>query len=218
MAKFSEMSKVAKVGLVLALIVCVTVALYFVFYKEFADQNSVNRSKLEAKKKDIQTLLPYEKNMPELLRQIESLKAQLEISQRIVPDEKEADQFMHVMQNTASGAGIEIRRYTSKPNATREFYTEVPFEMELDGPYYSVLNFFEKVGRLERIINVSNLQLASLKSGDSKAKHNYQYAPTETVVGSCTATTFFSHDLVQQPEETAKGKAKAKPTAKAKQK
>jgi len=39
-------------------------------------------------------------------------------------------------------AGIEIRRYTAKPVSTREFYTEVPFEVELDGPYYSVLNFF----------------------------------------------------------------------------
>jgi Tfp pilus assembly protein PilO len=31
----------------------------------------------------------------------------------------------------------------------------VPFEMELDGPYYSMLNFFDRVGKLERIVNVS---------------------------------------------------------------
>ena len=29
--------------------------------------------------------------------------------------------------------------------------------MELDGPYYSMLNFFDQVGKLERIVNVSGL-------------------------------------------------------------
>ena len=29
----------------------------------------------------------------------------------------------------------------------------------------------------------------------AKAKHNYQYAPNESVVATFTATTFFSHDL-----------------------
>ena len=54
-------------------------------------------------------------------------------------------------------AGIEMRRYTAKPTAAKEFYTEVPFEMELDGPYYSMVNFFDRVGKLERIVNVSGL-------------------------------------------------------------
>ena len=47
--------------------------------------------------------------------------------------------------------------------AAEEFYTEVPFEMELDGPYYSMLNFFDRVGKLERIVNVSGLLMATTK-------------------------------------------------------
>ena len=33
------------------------------------------------------------------------------------------------------------------------------------------------------------------KPTDAKAKHTYQYAPNESVVATCTATTFFSHDM-----------------------
>jgi hypothetical protein len=52
------------------------------------------------------------------------------------------------------------------------------------------------VGKLERIVNVSGLQVATTKKPtDAKAKHTYQYAPNESVVATCTATTFFSHDL-----------------------
>jgi type IV pilus assembly protein PilO len=101
-----------------------------------------------------------------------------------------------MMDAEAMKAGIELRRYTAKPAAAKDFYTELPFEVELDGPYYSVLNFFDNVGKLERIVNVSGLQVATTKKPtDAKAKHTYQYAPNESVVATCTATTFFSHDL-----------------------
>ena len=93
-------------------------------------------------------------------------------------------------------AGIELRRYTAKPLASKDFYTELPFEMELDGPYYSMLNFFDRVGKLERIVNVSGLLVATTKKpSDAKTKHTYQYAAGESVVATCTATTFFSHDM-----------------------
>jgi len=59
-----------------------------------------------------------------------------------------------------------------------------------------MLNFFDHVAKLERIVNVSNLLVANVKKGsDAKAKHTYQYAPNESVVATCLATTFFSHDV-----------------------
>src|SRR6267154_174903 len=68
-------------------------------------------------------------------------------------------------------AGIELRRYTAKPVSAKEFYTEVPFEMELDGPYYSMLSFFDRVGKLERIVNVSALLVSTTKKpGEAKTK------------------------------------------------
>jgi Tfp pilus assembly protein PilO len=103
---------------------------------------------------------------------------------------------MKMMNAEAARAGVELRRYTAKPSESKDFYTELPFEVELDGPYYSMLNFFNNVGKLERIVNVSGLQVATTKKPtEAKAKHTYQYAPNESVVATCTATTFFSHDM-----------------------
>lgn len=198
MMKLNEMPKMAQVGLVVALAVAATAGLYFLAYKSMDDQIKADTVKLAAKEADIRTLRPFEKNLPELDRQIESLKQQMEIQRRIVPDAKEADNFMHLLQNTAASAGIEIRRYNAKATTAKEFYTEVPFEMELDGPYYSMMNFFEKVSKLERIINVGNLQLGAVQNKDTKVKHGaYQYAPSESVVGTCVTTTFFSREATK---------------------
>jgi type IV pilus assembly protein PilO len=197
MANFSEIKPVQVLGTLLVLVALATAGLYYFVYKGIEQQNQASRERLTARTAELTALRQFENNLPDLNRQIEELKQQLEIQKHIVPDEQEADRFMDLMQNTAQSAGIEIRRWTAKPSTNKEFYAEVPFDLELDGPYYSVLNFFDRVSKLERIIDISNLQLNSLK-GDSKGGR-YRYAPQETVVGLCTATTFFSREPQTAP-------------------
>lgn len=190
---FGNISAKMQALFVVVVALAITGAAYMALYKSIDDANRTTQLALQAKMRDNDMLRPYEKNMNQLVADTESLKQQLERQKLIVPDEKEADQFMRVMQNTAAQAGIEIRRYTSKPSVAHEFYTEVPFDIELDGPYYSMLNFFERVAKLERIINVSNIQLGAL-NGDGGFKKSYQYAPHESVGAKAVATTFFSRE------------------------
>jgi type IV pilus assembly protein PilO len=205
MTNFSEMSGLKQWAVLLAGTAVVTGALYFTVFKTQRDANATAQQSLEAKLRENAELEAYRPKLAEIERQLASLKQQLEIERRIVPDEKEVDGFMKMLDAEAMKAGIELRRYTAKPVSSKDFYSEMPFEMELDGPFYSMLNFFDRVGKLERIINVSGLLVATTKKPtEAKAKHTYQYAPNESVVATCTATTFFSHDL--EPPSGASGK------------
>ena len=205
MANFSEMSGIKQWAAVVGVAALLTGALYFTVFKTQREANATAQAALDAKLRENAELEAYRPKLVDIERQLASLKQQLEIERKIVPDEKEVPGFMKMMNAEAMKAGIELRRYTARPTAAKEFYTEVPFEMELDGPYYSMLNFFDQVGKLERIVNVSGLLVATTKKPtEAKAKHTYQYAPNESVVATCTATTFFSHDLA--PPASAPGK------------
>jgi len=187
----------------------VTGGLYYTVFKSQREENATAQTKLQAKERENRELEAYRPKLADIERQLTSLKQQLEIERRIVPDEKEIDNFMRLVSGEARKAGVEVRRYTSRPYASREFYTEVPFEVELDGPYYSMLGFFDRLGKVERIMNVTNLAMASTKKpGDAHAKHSYQYAPSESVVATCLTTTYFSHDL--DPAGPAKAATPAK--------
>jgi len=176
--------------------ILLTAALYFTVFKTEREANVAAEQKLETKLRENAELEAYRPKLAEIERQLASLKQQMEIERHIVPDEKEVDGFIKMMDAEALRAGIEIRRYTAKPLATHDFYSELPFEMELDGPYYSVLTFFDNVSKLERIVNISGLLMATPKKGsEAKTKHTYVYAPNESVVATCVASTFFSHDL-----------------------
>ncbi|MGA9471116.1 MAG: type 4a pilus biogenesis protein PilO [Terriglobales bacterium] len=174
----------------------VTGGLYYTLFKSQREENAASQTKLQAKLRENAELEAYRPKLADIERQLASLKQQLEIERRIVPDEKEVDNFMRMVSGEARKAGVEVRRYTSRPYINKDFYTEVPFEVEFDGPYYSMLGFFDRLTKVERIVNVSNLMVASTRRpGDAKTKHTYQYAPSETVVATCLTTTYFSHDL-----------------------
>jgi type IV pilus assembly protein PilO len=191
----------------------VTGALYFTVFKSQDEKNAAAQHSLEDKIRENNELESYRPKLKQIEQQLAELKQQLEIEQRIVPDEKKVDGFITMLDAEAQKAGIELRRYSAKDIKQQQYYTEVPFEMELDGPYYSMLGFFDRVSKLERIVNVSNLLVSTSKNpSGAKTKHTYQYAPNESVVASFTATTYFSHDLT--PPAAGPGVKPGTPAAK----
>ncbi len=197
---FSELSGLKQWGALIAGAALLSAGLYYTVFKSKSDQNAVAQHTVQEKVRENNELESYRPKLKDMERQLANLKQQLDIERRIVPDEKQEDAFIESMNSEAQKAGIELRRYVAMPVSAKEYYTEVPFQMELDGPYYSMLNFFDRVSKLERIVNVSSLLVSSTRNAsDAKVKHTYQYAPNESVVASFTATTFYSHDLNAAP-------------------
>lgn len=203
MASINEMPVAAKLGIVLGVAILITAVLYFAVFKSVADQNEADAKTLASKQAEIAQLTPYQNKLTDLTRSIDGLKQQLELQKHIVPDEKEAENFIKMMQAEAQKANVEIRRYTANPVVAREYYSEAPYLVDIDGPYYAVLDFFQRVSKMERIVNVSDLSMASVsKPGGAKLKRTYKYEPNETVVVNCITTTFFSRDTTASAPAT----------------
>ncbi len=200
MAKIGEMSLGARLLTVVVLSAIVGAAYYYIFYNPVNQSNQQLKAKIADKKAENERLREFEPKLKQLEHDMAILEQQIEREKKVVPEEKDADQFIRLLHDTAATSGIEIRRYTAMPTVNHEFYSDVPFGIDIDGPYYSVLNFFQRVSELERIVNIDNLQVASVKAtGPAKVKGQYTWAPGETIVASCTATTFFSHEPEPAP-------------------
>jgi len=192
---FSELSGIKQWAVVIAGGAVVTAALHFTMFKSQTEKNTAAQHTLEDKVRENNELESYRPKLKQIEQQLAELKQQLEIEQRIVPDEKQLDAFITMIDGEAVKAGVELRRYKAKDVKAQQYYSEVPFDLDLDGPYYSMLNFFDRVSKLERIVNISNLLVSTTKNpSGAKTKKTYQYAPNESVVASFTATTYFSHD------------------------
>jgi type IV pilus assembly protein PilO len=151
---------------------------------------------------EVQNLRVYKQRRAELQTEMDALQKQLATLQTIVPEDKETDQFILMLQRSAVSAGVAIRTLTAKPVEQKPYYFEMPFDVEADGPYYSVLDFFSKLGRLSRIINVGDLKMAAVTSTAPTAK--FRMAPGTTVTGKFTVTTFFTSSAEAAPAATTK--------------
>ncbi|HUJ32611.1 MAG TPA: type 4a pilus biogenesis protein PilO [Candidatus Acidoferrum sp.] len=155
---------------------------------------------LKPLEQDVAKLRLYKQRRAELQSDMDALQKQLATLQTIVPEEKQTDQFILMVQRAAVTSGVSIRHLTAKPIASKQYYFEMPFEIEADGPYYAVLDFFAQLGRLSRIINVGDLKLAAV---NTNTVGRFHMAPGTSVTGTFTITTFFTKSTETAPTPTS---------------
>src|SRR5271154_6121085 len=153
------------------------------------------QAELKPLQTEVDNLRVYKQRRAELQTEMDALQKQLATLQTIVPEEKETDQFILMVQRAAITSGVAIRSLTAAPIAQKPYYFEMPFAVEADGPYYAVLDFFARMGRLSRIINVGDLKLTSITPTNVK----FHMSAGTTVTGTFTITTFFTNSTAPNP-------------------
>jgi len=97
------------------------------------------------------------------------------------------------IQQMAAASNLKIIKFNPQPVAPREFYSDWPINMEVEGSFNALGLFFEKIGKFDRIINVDNI---SIKGIDGSTDSN------NTVLSDCTATTFVFREEAEDTNAT----------------
>jgi len=122
-------------------------------------------------------------------RDIAELDARLDSLQAIIPTEKEAAAFLRTVQNMAISSDLKINLF--KPNAlvSRDFYSDWPIEIRLEGNYHGLGRFFEMLSQATRIVHVPTVTINNLRE---------QTDPKWTITANGTVTTYVQGDLSGQ--------------------
>src|SRR5271156_1357000 len=211
---FRDMSVVMQVLVAVAIAVVLMLAgVYLPFSPVARERDEVDKAVLERTQltQEVTQLQVYQQRYGELKQQMDALSKQLDTLKTIVPDEKDTDEFIRLLQGADSASNVQLRRLTSQAIVSKEYHFEMPFEVQADGPYFNMLDFFERLSRLSRIINVGDLAFTEPESNKSS---KYPLRPGTTVSAVFTATTFFTKPADQVAAPTgakAKGAAAGKP-------
>jgi type IV pilus assembly protein PilO len=138
----------------------------------------------------------FRQQQTEYLNRIEQLQSQLVTLQSIVPDEQATDEFMRTVFADGSATSTEIRTFIPKPAVVKDYYVETPYSVHLDGTYYDLLSFFDRLAHEQRIMSVSGLSLGSPEGG---GMGSYKVSPSATVGANCMLTTYYNKPLSAAP-------------------
>jgi Tfp pilus assembly protein PilO len=192
-------------GTQVILFAIVGVLLYGAFWYFIYSPMEVERDQKATQRRNLQGEVDNAKTtaarLPEFRREVERKEATLQALSRILPSQKEVDDLLRKVQQLAAESSLNVLRF--KPEATKpqNFYAEWPISLELDGSYHNLAYFFDRLSRLSRIVNVSNLNVEAKKD------------PTiaSTIRATCTATTFVFIEAPPPPPPGAPGRPGAPP-------
>src|SRR5919197_5807630 len=166
----------AKVAVVALIAFCVTALNYFVlgfptFSASISDlETGIQRAQTEQKKLDADYIekTAIANNLNQFRRDKELLEQRLAEALSELPDDKKIDELLQSFQDRATKAGLEILTIEPQAQQSDGFYARVPIPMAVQGNYHELATFLDSIGRLRRIVNVSNLSLESPRDVNGK--------------------------------------------------
>jgi len=78
---------------------------------------------------------------------------------KILPNESNMDSFLDQLNGLAELAGLHLESTTPADEEPEDFYSRVPVALRLSGRYHQIAKFFYNVSRLDRIINMENIEM-----------------------------------------------------------
>ena len=91
--------------------------------------------------------------------EIIAIEAAFNHAQSQLPDQKEIPELLRQVSNLGRDSGLEVILFRQKPEQLKDLYAEVPVQMSVRGGYHHIAMFFDKVRRLDRIVNIADISL-----------------------------------------------------------
>lgn len=119
-------------------------------------------------------------NLPKIQKEYNDLNLELEKALTELPNSKEIPSLLTSITATGKNAGLDFLVFRPRPEVVKDFYAEVPVDITVSGSYFSVANFFAAVANLPRIVNITNVDFAEVRSVNNRMMTKV----------NCLATTF----------------------------
>ena len=171
---------------------------YYFWYSDALETQKKQEAKLAELQKQIRALEATANKLPEFQREVQALEARLETLKRILPPEKEMPDLMRRIQYLAAQSSLNITKFNPAAVAQKEFFQEVPVNLDLQGTYHNLGAFLDRVSRMSRLVNMGNVKIKA----QSKPTIN------STIAATAVATTYVYKDA-PPAATTQKGKRPA---------
>lgn len=145
--------------------------LYYRFvYTSLAEEVAEARERFEGSQQAHATSVANLRRYEELRPELDKLREQLVRNQAALPTEAEVPAFFETLERKVKESGVEIAKWTKRPEEAIETFVKVPVEIELTGTFLQIKRFFASLvqphvtakddGERERIVSIESLAIS----------------------------------------------------------
>jgi type IV pilus assembly protein PilO len=142
------------------------------------------------------------KGKPLYLAELEETRAKLHLALKQLPDKSEIPSLLENVSSLGTAAGLQFKLFKPMPEVAKNFYAEIPVDIQLEGKYRDIVTFFDNVSKMPRIVNIMNITIGSPKKDPSGGI---------MVSTSCNAITYkFIEEAKTMPSDNSSSKGEKK--------
>ncbi|MDH3347342.1 MAG: type 4a pilus biogenesis protein PilO [Desulfobulbaceae bacterium] len=148
---------------VIGIVLIVVPVLVFVFMFYMPNSEKIVGFKKEIKKldKEIKVAEAVAADLPRHVAEKAKLELIFDELTTLLPSKKEIPDLLRNISDLGKGAGLDFVSFKPGGEIPRDFYSEIPVNINIRGPYHNVGYFLSQVSKLDRIVTVNNIQLGS---------------------------------------------------------
>ncbi|MEK6725294.1 MAG: type 4a pilus biogenesis protein PilO [Deltaproteobacteria bacterium] len=152
---------------------------YLIYKPKSAELVEINvrQEKLQA---ELNESLAIAADLPRFKAEVARLNDELTKALLELPDKKEIPSLLTNISKLGIESGLEFIRFKPMNEVPSGFYAKVPVEISLRGSYHEVATFFDKVSKLSRIVNITDINVSGAKEEGGKV----------ILTTPCLATTY----------------------------
>lgn len=136
-------------------------------------------------------------------KSVELLNDELAKAVKELPNEREIPDLLRRISSIGKKIGLEFLLFQPIPEVPKDFYAEVPVKIRVEGSYHEVAVFFDRIGKLNRIVNVRDISMASPQERSGRI----------LLTTDGTAVTYRFLTEAEQAKKGKDGAKKARPAA-----
>lgn len=103
------------------------------------------------------------RNLERVEREYETLHAQWQVASTLLPEENEMSDLLRKVTAAGKQSGVDFTLFRPEPLVPRDFYTDNPVSVRVRGGYHQTGVFLSRLANLNRIVNVANLRMESVR-------------------------------------------------------
>ena len=152
-----ERSTAQKIAM-LAVTVILMIALYYSFlFGPRADELAKLADSVEIARNEKTVKTQKAANLSRLRQDLQRLDAELRKAIAQLPEKREIPELLSSISSKAQQSGLDVLLFRPRAESYQEFYAEVPVDITVKGNFYNTVNFFDEVGRMDRLVNIDNI-------------------------------------------------------------
>jgi type IV pilus assembly protein PilO len=170
----------------------------FGFWKFYVAETQADidarQTRLTALRADIAKGVATARRLPQFQSEVAELERRLENLRAVLPEQKDVADILRRVQGLATQSSLTLQRFTPQPPAQEAMYAALPFKLRAEGTYHNLGQFFDRISKFPRIINV----------GDMTIKARQPQEPDASIEAEFVATTFVLQES-KAPATTGRG-------------